>query len=164
MENRFRVPFRASKGSKEVPRAQTQDRVPAGPEIDVRSALWQRSGLKEWTDKFPGTASRYTVVPTSRNQQPSPASDSAFIEVIVQLPEGSVEHPKRTFKIPAQATVGQMIGPLSRMFKVDKDNWHLYGRREANDKPATLPLNTPLRDFDIQEKKDAKLYLYPDVV
>ena len=99
----------------------------------------------------------------AREKAKHPPRDD-YIEIVVELPRGSMEKTRRMFWVPRNATAGEFINHLAQRFNVGTD-WNLYTRQREGEIP------TPIRDMDAKlseynrlNNKEAQLYFYPEVL
>jgi hypothetical protein len=103
---------------------------------------------------------RKGVVTKKRTFSQDREASRPHMHVIVELPPGSVTKTVRKFKIPESITAGEMVKLLAKHFKVEQDNWRLYGR--ANETPSHILDKTDQLGKYSSDKGKGRLYFYPE--
>jgi hypothetical protein len=87
-----------------------------------------------------------------------------YIELVVELPPGSMERTRRKFWVPREATAGEVINHLAQHFRVGRD-WNLYTRQQKGEIPTPiLDKDVKLNEYNRLDHKEAQLYFYPEVL
>jgi len=82
--------------------------------------------------------------------------DAGLVNIVVVLPPGSIEHPVRSYDVPANESVGAIEDALAERFYVEKGGWHLYAG--VNETSFKLNRDDKMRDFC----KIERFYFFPE--
>jgi len=90
------------------------------------------------------------------------AESSNFIEVVIELPHGSIDNPRRVFRIPSDATAGALANSLADQFRVTRGLWRLHGSvNEKKYSAHVLDKNAQMNVYGRDISPNASLYFYP---
>lgn len=88
-----------------------------------------------------------------------------YIEIVVELPRGSMDKTRRTFWVPSNATAGTVKTHLATHFRVRDGSWNLYTSETEGETPKPiLNMNTEINRYSKDKNEKGRLYFYPEVL